>query len=699
MKKKITILFLFIVSLFFTKINDTYAANTYSAKIINTIPCALYKELKNANATGSCMYTDNKFNNLTNTTFWVDTGDTVTVHTDKAPLTPPKSGHGSECKSEFVYIGIDYKQSTYYGYVCKDFIWDGTISEELKTKFKNAGFPESYYEGLAVMQIAHPNWKFVAIPTGVNFEAALNGEDVSGKSLMQKTGGNNNVGYLSTEEADYNWKTDKYTVYDSSTWYQASRQTIAYYMDPRNWLSDMYVFQFEPISYTEMDDSLTVVQTILKGQFLLKYAQNFVNAAKKADVSAVYLAGLSKQEVGGTTANVAISGKAFSYNGVNYPAGYYNFYNIGASSDAHPAQKGLVYAYGGTKGTDTTYNRPWNSPDKAIYGGALFIHDTYLAYFQNTGYFKKWNVVANYAKSIGSKYYNLYTHQYMTAIIAPSTEAKTAYSSYYSLGLLDSNFTFYIPVYNNMPAKTTLPKKGSPNNYTKTITISKNGATATNLSTDGSKTEYELHVDSKVTKVNIGATLVNSAAKVTGTGEKTLALGDNVWKLVVTAENGTKRTYTINIIKDKAEKAKTATEVIKESDLHIDGNYLTGLTLTTSISSIQSKINKIESTAKVTVKNGNTEVTSGNLVTGEVVTIESGGEKKSYTVVLYGDINGDSKINALDLLKVQKHILGINKLSGTSLKAADVSKDNNVNSIDLLKVQKNILGISFISQE
>ena len=139
-------------------------------------------------------------------------------------------------------------------------------------------------------------------------------------------------------------------------------------MDPRNFLSDMYVFQFEPISYTEMDNALTVVQTILKGQYIYKYAQNFVNAAKKADVSVVYLPSLSKQEIGGTSANVAVSGAAFSYGGVSYPAGYYNFYNIGASSDAHPAQKGLLYAYGGVKGTDTSYNRPWNTPDKAIYG-------------------------------------------------------------------------------------------------------------------------------------------------------------------------------------------------------------------------------------------------------------------------------------------------------------------------------------------
>ena len=80
-------------------------------------------------------------------------------------------------------------------------------------------------------------------------------------------------------------------------------------------------------------------------------------------------------------------------------------------------------------------------------------------------------------------------------------------------------------------------------------------------------------------------------------------------------------------------------------------------------------------------------------------TITKSNKSKTYTIVLYGDLNGDSKVNALDLLKVQKHIIGSTKLSGSSLKSADTNKDGKINALDLLKIQKQILGVSVISQE
>ena len=293
----------------------------------------------------------------------------------------------------------------------------------------------------------------------------------------------------------------------------------------------------------------------------------------------------------------------------------------------------------------------------------------------------------------------------MTNIQAPRSEALSTYNSYQKLDRINDAFTFYIPVYNNMPASTSLPAKGNPNNYLKNLTVSLNGGTATNVSGfQSATTNYEFHVNNSITKATIAGILINSNSSVSGTGTKNLAVGNNKWSIVVTAQNGEKRTYTVNIIRDAASGTGTVTvksvdEVINKSGLNIDGDYLTGLTFNTTVSNIESKINSVESSASVTIKNGNNTITSGNLVTGETVTITSGGASKTYTVVLYGDLNGDGKVNALDLLKVQKHILGINKLTGASLKAADPSKDGKVNALDLLKVQKHILGIAFIDQQ
>ena len=40
-----------------------------------------------------------------------------------------------------------------------------------------------------------------------------------------------------------------------------------------------------------------------------------------------------------------------------------------------------------------------------------------------------------------------------------------------------------------------------------------------------------------------------------------------------------------------------------------------------------------------------------------------------YYIIIYGDVNGDGKINSLDLLVLQRHILEIEKLNGLLLKA------------------------------
>ena len=67
-------------------------------------------------------------------------------------------------------------------------------------------------------------------------------------------------------------------------------------------------------------------------------------------------------------------------------------------------------------------------------------------------------------------------------------------------------------------------------------------------------------------------------------------------------------------------------------------------------------------------------------------------------VVISGDTSGDGIINALDLLQVQKYILGTYTLSGVYKEAGDTSGDGIINALDLLQVQKDILGTYKIVQ-
>jgi beta-N-acetylglucosaminidase len=64
----------------------------------------------------------------------------------------------------------------------------------------------------------------------------------------------------------------------------------------------------------------------------------------------------------------------------------------------------------------------------------------YISIGQSTLYYQKYNVkVKNYS------------HQYMTNIRAANDEGNLMYETYVNSGLLDSNFDFEIPVYENMP--------------------------------------------------------------------------------------------------------------------------------------------------------------------------------------------------------------------------------------------------------
>ncbi len=60
--------------------------------------------------------------------------------------------------------------------------------------------------------------------------------------------------------------------------------------------------------------------------------------------------------------------------------------------------------------------------------------------------------------------------------------------------------------------------------------------------------------------------------------------------------------------------------------------------------------------------------------------------------VIKGDVTGDGKVDALDLLKVKKHLLGQLIIAGDNALAADVTGDGKIDALDLLKIKKYLLG-------
>lgn len=72
-----------------------------------------------------------------------------------------------------------------------------------------------------------------------------------------------------------------------------------------------------------------------------------------------------------------------------------------------------------------------------------------------------------------------------------------------------------------------------------------------------SKTTYDVTVPKDVTEVEVYATAQSGSAKIKGTGKKELKDGKNELAVVVTAESGATKTYTINVTKEAKEDENT----------------------------------------------------------------------------------------------------------------------------------------------
>ena len=638
---------------------------------------------------------------------------------------------GNGCNDKWAQI---ISSGNVKGYVCSTFLADIETKEIVETPITETGekmakmtdeefedylnsqkFPESYKVKLRALHKLHPTWIFKGIKSNYNWNSALNTQDQSGTSLMNVNptyAQNGYEGYLSTATADYNHSTDKFIAHDGTYWFQANRQTIAYYLDPRNFLDEQKIFMFEELFYYPSYQTIDVVKYTLSSEFLKQYANLFLKGAEASNVSPIYLAALSKQEVGTSNTNICTNGKDGTIDGVNY-SNYYNFFNIGASSSSNPKLQSLKYAK----------SAGWDTQEKSIVNGSTIISRNYVNCGQYTSYFQKFNLAPTATKGTW--------HQYTTNISALVSPAISTYNAYKNFKLIEKDFVFAIPIYDSMPDSTSLPKPGNPNNWLKSLKV--NGALVTNF--NDNNLNYTVNIAYAET-VKIDAESVNSKATIKGTGTITLTSDKTILPVVVTAQNGSTRTYNLTIIRaakpvevpkeepkedpkgenpnqgqDNNQKEEnnnnnnTSTEtinlenVLKSSGYNYTDKYLSKVTYGTSVNTIITNLTKTYNTVSINItdKNGKAK-TSGTIVTGDKVIIASGGNTKTIEIVVYGDIDGTGNVTVVDLLHVQKHILGFTKLTGSFLEAADVNKDKKVTVVDILLIQKQLLGAANISQ-
>lgn len=352
------------------------------------------------------------------------------------------------------YIERDYLICTDERFLAWEKQWDlGPQGENRKYSLSVSGgdvvssfgdeinqFPESYREGLDALKEKHPLWHFVPIYTKLDWNTVLDNELSGGKSLVHKS-----LADCTKEGA-----------YDQGNWYYASREILAYYMDPRNSFTESGIFQFEQLTYNPSYHTKEALDLFLNKTFMngstpapgmdaMTYSDIFyaISTEKGFEVSPFHLAARVYQEQG--------QGKSALISGT-YPGyeGLYNYFNIGATGTTNEQVivSGLTYARNAKNVYPGKENvpMPWNNAYYSILGGSHFIADKYIKKGQDTLYLQKFNVKPG-------AYYKPYSHQYMQNISAPSSEGKKMKEMYEAVGALDNEFVFAIPVYEKMPAK------------------------------------------------------------------------------------------------------------------------------------------------------------------------------------------------------------------------------------------------------
>jgi hypothetical protein len=97
----------------------------------------------------------------------------------------------------------------------------------------------------------------------------------------------------------------------------------------------------------------------------------------------------------------------------------------------------------------------------------------------------------------------------------------------------------------------------------------------------------------------------------------------------------------------------------------------------------------------VTAQNGN--------VRTYVLTIVRGSASQGTTTIngtttsgSKGDLNGDGKISAADIVKLQRIIVGLDTQTSNTLAIGDLNGDGKISAADIVKIQRHIVGLETI---
>ena len=528
-------------------------------------------------------------------------------------------------------------------------VYAGTLSADID------GIDESRYpvykELINNLKVKHTNYNFQVYYTGIDWNSAIVSEYQSHGTCPKNLF---NVG--TNYQGMWYCPICGTRKYDNGSLCCASKDAIAYMMDPRNSIDENSIFQFKILDSSDVtiDDITRVVQnTFLNNSEAI---QAIYDASVTYNINGYFLVAKILNEHG---KNGSTLSRGERYNGSF--AGCYNYFNIGSfgNSTAAIITNGLGYAA----------NSGWTSIRASIIGGAQIVKENYMnTRKQNTVYFQKFNVVYEQG---------LYSYQYQQNIMAAETQGRSLKSYYNS----DMNHTFIIPVFENMPKE-----KAPRPNPSVASTINYEEGTVTNVSSS-------LKVRSSPNGTAIGK--LNNGESIKIIERATNQVAGIYWDLIVSNVDGTYG-YAARIVGgdmcltgngntnvSSGEVATIIEQVSSESNSNIiikDGY----LKITPSVS--YEEITNSYSGAVIKDNSGNV-INSGNIATGYKVAIND----SEYVVIKKGDINSDGNVDIIDVVVLLNHIKGKNVLTDNSqIEAAKLKNNDDINISDIIVLLNSI---------
>ena len=551
----------------------------------------------------------------------------------------------------------------------------GTLTSDING-IDDAKYP-GYKSLMNEMKAKHPNYRFLVYYTGMDWNEVITteyqGHGTSPLNLFQVSSNYNGM-----------WQCPICGIqkYDNGSWCCASKEALAYMMDPRNSINESDVFQFKDLEGSDVsyDDIARVVAGY--GSYLnnQEAIQAIVDASVQYNVNGYFLVAKIVNEHG---KNGSTLSNGQGYNG-KY-VGVYNYFNIGSYGNgaATIINNGLSHAQ----------SKGWTSIRASIFGGAEVVKDSYIIrYSQNTLYYQKFNVSGKSA---------IASHQYQQNIMAAQSQGSSL-KAYYGNSNTAETYTFIIPLYENIPQAV-----AARPDVTKKNTITFENGIVQNVSTS-------LKVRASANGTAIGA--LNNGESIKIIKRANQKVGNYHWDLIVSNVDGTygyaardvggenciASIGTSGSSSGTAESPKEPEtppeeqEPPKEEEKEVDIEKDIVLKETGYIDTIpnvktEDIIKKYEN-AVITDNSGN-KVETGNLGTGYTVTI---GEE-NFKIVKKGDTTGDGNVNILDTVLLLNAIKGTKTLENEFKEAACLKNKIDFNILDAVYMLNYIKGSADIS--